>query len=415
MRKQCFTLLIVFLFCSSTVACATHEQGRGAIQPPSPSIQEQQFAPIKPSPRPPANTHNTTEGLPPKKQSSPEPLRKEDHLEQEPEATRVKKETKVKGIYVTAPNVANQTTFHQLLQLVKETELNGMVIDIKDDLGRLTYSSQTPLLIEIQEKQKAVIPDLKETLQTLQEEDIYSIARIVVFKDPLLAQKKPEWAIQQKNGKPWKDPKGLLWVDPYRQEVWDYTIQVAKEVAQLGFDEIQFDYVRFPDHPKRLNREAIFPTAQERSKADAIAQFLNYAKKELEGFPVVLSADVFGLTTTARDDMGIGQEWNKMIAHLDVISPMMYPSHYAKGSYGIRSPDDNPHQTIEEGLKDALEKNKEAASSLNQVARIRPWYQDFSFRKKYNREDVLAQIEAGRELGVEEFLLWNQGNRYSFR
>lgn len=282
MRKQCFTLLIVFLFCSSTVACATHHQGTEGTHTP-PVIEEQQSSgPIKPSSPPSATTRYASEELPPMEEAIPEPLSDKEHTEQEREPKRVKKETKVKGIYVTAPNVANQATFHQLLQLVKETELNGMVIDIKDDLGRLTYSSQTPLLTEIQEKQKTVIPDLKETLQTLQEEEIYSIARIVVFKDPLLAQNKPEWAIQQKNGKPWKDPKGLLWVDPYRQEVWDYTIQVAKEVAQLGFDEIQFDYVRFPDHPKRLNREAIFPTAQERSKAEAIAQFLAHAKKELE-------------------------------------------------------------------------------------------------------------------------------------
>jgi hypothetical protein len=325
-----------------------------------------------------------------------------------------KNETLVRGIYVTAPHVADKQTFDKLVDLVERSDLNAMVIDIKDDEGRIVYPSSLPLVKEI-DTHPDRLPDIKQSIAQLKEKGIYTIARVVVFKDPLLAEKKPEWAIQAKRGGAWRDRSGVAWVNPYHPEVVSYILSIARETAQLGFDEIQFDYVRFPDSPKRLAAEASFPYQKGRTKAEAIAHFLAEGKKGLDPLGVVISADVFGLTTTTQDDMGIGQDWQLISQYVDVISPMMYPSHYAKGSYGLADPEQQPHQTIEEGLEDALAKNKKLKQQNKPYARIRPWYQDFDMQVDYDLADVQAQIKAGQEQGIEEFLLWNPSNRYSYQ
>ena len=319
----------------------------------------------------------------------------------------------IKGIYVTAKNFSNKQKRQKLLKLLEESDLNAVVLDIKDDQGHLTYQSKVPLAKEVKSNKHASIKDLEELLHELKSRDIYTIARIVTFKDPHLAEQKKEWAIKHRNGGTWKDKQGVLWIDPYHPKVWEYVTDIALEVAQLGFDEIQFDYIRFPDNPKRLAREGTFPLADGRSKAEAIGEFLTFARKRLGEENVVISADVFGLTTTTKDDMGIGQQWEIITQHVDIISPMMYPSHYAKGSYGLKNPEAAPHQTIEEGLKDAIEKNEKLKAKGLKVAQIRPWYQDFDFRRNYSHKEVEAQIKAGEEFGLKGYLLWNQANRYS--
>ncbi len=323
-----------------------------------------------------------------------------------------------KGVYLTGNTAGNTTKYQHFVNLLNETELNALVIDIKEDSGFVTYRSNAGLVKEVRSDRQTFIKDLDELIQIAKENNIYTIARIVTFKDPFFAGAKPKYAMQRKTGGVWRDKYGVSWVDPYRKEVWEYNISIAKEVAEKGFDEIQFDYVRFPENPKKVDREVAYVNPENMTKAEAIAKFLNYARTELKNYPVYISADVFGLTTTTVDDMGIGQQWELIASVVDYVSPMMYPSHYANRSYGISIPDANPYATIKAGIEDGIEKNDKLVEQDKTVAVIRPWYQDFtaSWVKghiKYGPEEVLDQVRAGKELGINQYLLWNSGNKYS--
>jgi hypothetical protein len=217
----------------------------------------------------------------------------------------------------------------------------------------------------------------------------------------------------------WKDNKETAWVDPYKEKVWDYNIQVAKEAALLGFDEIQFDYVRFPENGKKVDQEVKFDNPNNWTKAQVIENFLKKAKEQMGG-QAYLSADVFGLTTSSDNDMGIGQDWSRISKQIDYISPMLYPSHYSSGVYGIKNPDLQPYAVIRKAIIDANGKNQLLAKSDSHIAEIRPWYQDFTAtwvkpHKKYGTIDVKEQIKAAKEQGVEQFLLWNSSSTYSYR
>jgi hypothetical protein len=324
---------------------------------------------------------------------------------------------KAKGIYLTGWSAGN-SNFAKLLKLVDDTELNAMIIDVKEDEGRVTYRSGIPLVKEVKADAVPFIRDVDGMIQTLNEHHVYPIARIVCFKDPYLAGKKVDWAMRRKNGSIWSDSKGVLWIDPYRKEVWDYNIAIAKEAAKKGFKEIQFDYVRFPDNGKRVDQEVAFYQQDGKSKQQVIAEFLAYAKKELAPYHVFVSADVFGLVPSVADDMGIGQKWELISPNVDYISPMMYPSHYANHTYGLAVPDAKPYETIRNGLFDAQKKDAALRARQIQTAMIRPWYQDFTAtwvrgHISYGPDEVLAQIKAGVELGVDQYMIWDPSNRYS--
>ncbi|MDQ0903033.1 MULTISPECIES: putative glycoside hydrolase [unclassified Paenibacillus] len=324
----------------------------------------------------------------------------------------------VKGIYVSAWSAVGNK-FEQLVDLVDQTDLNAMVIDVKNDSGQVTYPSAIPLVNEIGANSHVIIRDLKAKLLRLKEKHIYTIARVVVFKDPYLSMKKSNYAMMTQAGNVWKDSKGTAWVDPYKEEVWDYNIQVAKEAALLGFDEIQFDYVRFPENGKKVDQEVKFDNPNKWTKAQVIENFLKKAKEQI-GERTYLSADVFGLTTSSDNDMGIGQDWSMISKQVHYISPMLYPSHYSSGVYGIKNPDLQPYAVIRKAISDANGKNQLLLKSDSQIAEIRPWYQDFTAtwvkpHKKYGAIDVMEQIKAAREQGVEQFLLWNSSSTYSYR
>ncbi|MEW9702378.1 putative glycoside hydrolase [Paenibacillus sp. SI8] len=325
---------------------------------------------------------------------------------------------KVKGIYVSAWSAVG-SKFEQLLDLVDQTDLNAMVIDVKNDSGQVTYSSAIPMVNEIGANSHVIISDLKAKLIKLKEKGIYTIARVVVFKDPYLSKKKSKYAMMTRTGQIWKDAKGTAWVDPYKEEVWDYNIQIAKEVADLGFEEIQFDYVRFPENGNNLNREVDFDNPKQMSKSQVIEGFLRKANERLGG-QAYLSADVFGLTTSSDNDMGIGQDWSKISKQVHYISPMLYPSHYSSGIYGVKNPDLQPYAIISKAIADAVTKNNRLKQSSGEIAEIRPWYQDFTAtwvkpHKIYGKEDVQEQIKAAKEQGVEQFLIWNSSSTYSYR
>jgi hypothetical protein len=326
--------------------------------------------------------------------------------------------SQIKGIYVSAWSM-NGVKYNNLLKLLETTDLNAMVIDLKNDSGQVTYPSKIPLVAEIGANSKVIIPDLKDKLDQLKNKHIYTIARIVAFKDPYLSNRKSDYAIHDSSGKVWRDNKGIAWVDPYKEKVWNYNLEIAKEAVELGFDEVQFDYVRFPENEKIVNRQARFDNPKGWTKAQSIEAFLKKAKEQV-GESVHISADVFGLTTSSNDDMGIGQEWARINKYVDTISPMLYPSHYSSGIYGIKNPDLQPYAIIGKAVADAKIKNEQLQHANQHTAAIRPWYQDFTAtwvkpHKKYGLLEVKEQIKAAKEQGIGDFLLWNSNCVYSYQ
>jgi len=254
------------------------------------------------------------------------------------------------------------------------------------------------------------IPSMSYMLTRLEEAGIYPIARIVIVKDPLLAAARPGLAVQDTAGGVWVDGKGIVWLNPYQKEVWDYHVALAREVAEWGFPEIQWDYVRFPDAPSSQLDRAHFPGADGRPKAQAIRDFLAYSREQLADLDVHVTADVFGVTTSATHDVGIGQVWESFIDVVDVALPMVYPSHYWKGSFGYEKPNSYPYEIVRHALEVAVERSAEMPGA----GATRPWLQDFTLgAPRYEAPEVRAQIQATYDVGIEEWILWNPGSRYT--
>ncbi len=335
-----------------------------------------------------------------------------DEQEEPEEETVVKEPVKVKGIYVTGP-VAGIEKMDELIALVEETELNTMVIDIKNDEGAVTYKMQSDMVLEI-ESGVRYIRDIDELVEKLHEKDIYLIARIVAFKDPYLAEKKPELSLKTKSGEIFRDKNKEAWVNPYKKEVWDYLMEIGTQAAEAGFDEIQFDYIRFSTD---VNADDIDygEEAETKTKEEVITEFTEYAYETLHPLGVVVSADVFGTIIDNESDREIvGQNYRDMAAHLDYICPMVYPSHYSNGVYDIEVPDKAPYDTVYQ----AMNISKEKLETDEQIAGVRVWLQDFtaSWLKdyiSYGAEEVRAQIQAVYDAGYEEWILWNAKMNYT--
>ena len=308
----------------------------------------------------------------------------------------------VLGIYSTSW-VAGSKRMEQIIQFIKQSQINSLVIDMKDDTGAVSIHSEVPLAKEIGAGSNR-ISNLKELLTRLKQEKIYTIARIVVFKDPLLARKHPEMAVQDKNGGLWRDRKGMIWVDPNNRQVWKYNLDLAKEAISMGFSEIQFDYVRFLSDGKISN--CVYPFSNGAPKEDVIRDFLLYAKKDINAMGVPLSADIFGLVLSVPDDLNIGQKLEKIASAVDYISPMVYPSHYPKGSFGFADPDLHPYEVLSHAMQDGIKRIQ------NSKAKLRPWLQDFALGHPYGHEQLAAQVKALEENGVHDWLFWNPSNKY---
>lgn len=319
----------------------------------------------------------------------------------------------VKGIHVTSWIAGDRRYFPHIIKLIDETELNTIVIDLKEADGRIAYDVEIPLAKATGSIEKR-IRNLDALIEECKRHNIYKIARIVLFKDTYLAEKRPDLAIMnRKTGEIWRDYKGEAFTNPYLDEVQDYNLRLAEDAARRGFDEIQFDYVRFPsDGPLK---DISYPEGHNEEKAIAtINKFVERAKDRLSPYHVRLSVDVFGLTTL-RDDVGIGQNFKQLTARVDYISPMIYPSHYWKGSYGFQNPNSAPYGIIKAALKDAIRKSVDEKQPEEVVkTKIRPWLQDFDLGyPPYGPEEVRIQIRAAKELGIREWLLWNPGARYT--
>jgi len=317
----------------------------------------------------------------------------------------------VRGLYVNRWAALGRK-MSQLIDLAKKTEVNALVIDVKDDRGFVLYKSRVPLAVEIGADTNSAMSHrkLRAILDTMTAHRIFPIARIVVAKDPLLASKKLDWAIKRRdNLQPWLDKNGNPWLDPHHKEVWKYAADLAKEAYELGFSEVQFDYVRFPDE-KRLVRESVYPLANGRLRAQVIREQLGYIRSYLKPTGMPVTIDVFGLTATDTTDMGIGQRWEMFIDQADVVLPMVYPSHFAPGTYKLGNPNAHPYSTIDHVMKDA----KRRTANIPNAAKIVPWYQDFTLGPPhYYAEHVRAQKKAGYDNGFQSWILWNPGSRYN--
>ncbi len=316
----------------------------------------------------------------------------------------------VRGLYVNAWAAGSTRRMAELLEIAKTTEVNALVIDIKDATGFISHDTDLELAREIGADGEIRIRDLPGLLDRLEEAGIYPIARIVVVKDPLLAAARPETAVQDTAGGVWVDSKDIIWQNLFNEELWAYNVALAREVADMGFPEVQWDYIRFPDAPASDMARAVFTGGEDRLRVDAVRGFLSYAREELADLPMRSTADVFGVTTSFRRDIGIGQLWETFIDVVDVALPMVYPSHYWEGSFGYSVPNAYPYEVVYAALRDALRRS----DAVEGAGLTRPWLQDFSLgQPAYGAAEVRAQIQATYDVGVYEWILWNPSTRYS--
>jgi hypothetical protein len=330
----------------------------------------------------------------------------------------------VKGIYVSAAAAGSQQMFAGLVDLVDHTELNTLVIDVKTDKGQLAFKTEDPALAPYVAKY-ASLGDLKEFTQPLHEKGIYLIARQFVFQDPFYAQQNPDVAVLDKTtGKVWTDNKGVSWVDPASEKDWAYNVAVARAVLRGGFDEVQFDYIRFPTDGK-LGTMQFRVWDGVTPKADVMEKFYTYLDRELRHKDGArISADLFGLVTWNHDtDMNIGQRLDKAVRHFDYISPMVYPSHYPPGFMDFKNPADHPYEIVHESLVRAKQVTDplaaedklkaEAKQAYVPVATMRPWIQDFDLGADYTPAMVRAQMKATTDAKGSGWLIWNARNSYT--
>ncbi len=321
----------------------------------------------------------------------------------------------IKGIHLTAWYAGSKKMRAKIEPLLSDTEINTVVIAIKEIQGDIyipgaKVGASTHVYV-------AAMPDIKDYLQYLKERGIYTIARIVVFKDSRLPKEKPEWAVRSSTPLPkavaqgyepdiWTDTKGLTWSDPYNPRVWEYNINIAARAVELGFQEIQFDYIRFPSDGKTDYCVYSKPHTKN-SSALALAKFLERAQQRLKPMGAEISIDVFGLVGSSPEGMGIGQKLSMLLENINALSPMMYPSHYGPGALGVTDPNNSPYDTVFASIKDTQKMIGDKPVTL------RPYLQDFSLGVKYTAEHVRDQIRAANDLGVYEWLLWSPSCRYT--
>jgi hypothetical protein len=318
-------------------------------------------------------------------------------------------EREIRGVYLTSNTAGLNKSMDNLIAAIKKSSINAFVIDIKDYSGKIAYDSQIELVNQLQ-TDKNVIKNLPELINKLHQQGIYVIARQTVFQDPELTDKRPDLAVQNsQTGKPWLDYKGLAWADPTNQEVWQYNLAIAKEAINLGFDEINFDYIRFPSDGPMSQMQ--FKNLANHTKAETMKNFFEFLHDNLKEEPAYISGDLFGFTTERDDDMNIGQQIEDAILYFDYVCPMVYPSHYPSGHLNFKNPAEHPFEVVSQAIKKGIE-------SINKVpdkrGKIRPWLQAFNLGAKYTSTMIDLQIKAAAENGGYGYLLWNARNVYNY-
>lgn len=325
------------------------------------------------------------------------------------EVIALQKESRpIRALYINRFAAQNSKKMKHLIAVADSTEINAFVIDIKDEFG-LSWHSSDPLL-QRNEGSMNKVANLPALVDTLRAHGILPIARMVMFKDSVAARNNPSHIILKADGTPWRDKKGVTWVNPYSHAIWDYNFRVADEAVKMGFGEIQFDYVRFPEPYKSLPAQ-VFPEAAGRSKPDVLRELLTTARARYNKMGVRLTADIFGLVTTVRGPLEVGQDWEKVSPAVDVVLPMVYPSLYPHGAFGIRIPNAEPQKTVFIAITSA--RMRDAKLGITIPEHVRPWLQAFTLgAPRYGPAEVEAQKQAVYDAGYDGWVLWNPGSKY---
>ncbi len=322
--------------------------------------------------------------------------------------THLKTPESVKALYMSNWVAGNEKFRSGLVSTIDKTELNSVVIDIKDYSGKIGFIVSDPVLKKFNSSESR-ISDVKEFIGRLHDKNIYVIGRISSFQDSFLVKTHPEFAVKDKKGNVWKDHKGVSWLDVGAKPVWNYLAMIGDEAYSVGFDEINFDYIRFPSDG---NMEDIsYPFSQGKARVTALREFFVFINDYFHKKNVPISADLFGMTTSNTDDLGIGQVLEDALRYFDFVSPMVYPSHYPANFNGWKNPAEKPYDVILYSMSKAVARANVATTSPN---KLRPWLQDFSINgTPYAPEMVRAQIKAAYDVGLNSWMLWNASNVYS--
>ena len=333
---------------------------------------------------------------------------------QPPVVTHVATPLAVKGIYMTACVAGSPKWRAELERMITTTELNSIVIDIKDYTGTISFIAPT---LEEGSAGGCHVSDMQNFIMELHKQGVYVIGRVTVFQDPHYARVHPELAIKSKsNGGTWKDYKGLPFIDVGARPYWDHVVAIAKAGYALGFDEINFDYVRYPSDGNLKDMNTTW-TVGSSTKAQMVQDFFVYLHDQLRNTGMKTSADLFGLTTLAEDDMGIGQVLTNALPYFDYIDPMVYPSHFASGADGFAKPAEHPYDIIKWSMSSGLAREQaldiKMGIATSTPSKLRPWIQDFDLGAVYNAPEVRAQMQATYDTGLTSWLSWDAGNHYT--
>lgn len=353
---------------------------------------------------------------------NPEPVATETPAEPaKPVVTHLATPKPVRAIYMSSWIASGRTNRDKIIKMIDDTEVNAVVIDIKDATGKISFLVDDPYLTDLGSPENR-IRDIVPLIQELHDKGIYVIGRVAVFQDPYMTAKHPDWAIKKlSDGSVWKDRKGLSFLDPANQNVWDYAIAIGKASYAVGFDEINFDYIRYPSDGNI--RDIDYKLEEGKKRADNVEAFWKYLHDHMKSENnIPISADLFGLVTTATDDLGIGQVLERALPHFDYIGPMVYPSHYASGYQNIAKPATKPYEVVLSSMQGAKKKidamladpnipeDVKSHISFNQ---IRPWLQDFDLGATYTADMVKLQMKAVYDSGLDSWMMWDPANTYT--
>ena len=313
----------------------------------------------------------------------------------------------LKAVYMSSWAAGNQKFRNHLFDLIEKTEINAVVIDIKDYTGRISFIVQDPKLIKIGSAQNR-IPDIKKFIADLHDKNVYVIGRISSFQDSFLINVYPDSAVKNKEGKVWQDYKGVKWLDAGAVPVWEYLVAIGREAYSVGFDELNFDYIRYPSDGDM--KDIVYPWSGDKPRREVMKSFFAYLREQFATSSIPLSVDLFGLTTSASGDLGIGQNLEDALMYFDYVAPMVYPSHFGKGFIGFPKPAEKPYEIIKYSMDRAIEK-----ASIIEInsGKIRPWLQAFDLGAVYTPALVRAQIQASYDSGLTSWMLWNAGSVYN--
>lgn len=324
------------------------------------------------------------------------------------EVAHVETPKQVKAIYMTSWVAGTPSLRQKLVNLIDTTEINSVVIDVKDYTGKVSFEIKDQELKKFGSEEIRV-RDLREFLAELHKKNVYTIARIAVFQDAYMVKMRPAWAVGNLSGTAvWKDRKGISWIDPGTREYWKYIMMVAQESYNAGFDEINFDYIRYPSDGDM--KDISYPWSKTDLRHEVMKSFFQYIHNTFASTSVVTSADLFGMTTSSVDDMGIGQILEDALPYFDYIAPMVYPSHYPPAWNGYKNPSAHPYEVIKISMGDAIARAKLASTS---PLKLRPWLQDFDLGADYGPIEVRKQIQATYDLGLDSWMLWSASNKYT--